>query len=362
MRLITQAAVVVVLAGLGGGAWYVWQNRMDGGAASNPNQPGRGSGALITVDVLPARNGTVIERTESVGTARANESVTVTAKQAGIVTQINFVEGQRVRAGAALAELEAGERRADLDQARAQRNEIRQRLDRARQLRPGGNVAEARLDELESQLHAADARVRAMDARLEDSRIVAPFDGRVGLRQVSLGALVQPGTPVTTLDDVSKIKFEFAVPETVLAQLAVGLNVIARTSAFPDRTFEGKVSVIDTRVDPSTRAVRVNALFDNKDEILKPGLFLNVELALARRENATLIREEALLAEGLRQFVFVVEGDRVKRREVKLGVRLQGEVEILQGVAAGALVVVRGVQRVRDGQTVNTRPFGPPAS
>jgi membrane fusion protein (multidrug efflux system) len=362
MRLITQAAVIVVLAGLGGGAWYLWQNRTEGGAAPNPNQPGRGGGAPITVDVLPARIGTVIERTESVGTARANESVTITAKQAGIVAQINFIEGQRVRAGAALIELEAGERRADVDQARAQRDEIRQRLDRARQLRPGGNVAEARLDELGSQLRAADARVRAMDARFEDSRITAPFEGRVGLRQVSLGALLQPGTPVTTLDDVSKIKLEFAVPETVLAQLALGLNVIGRTSAYPGRIFEGKVSVIDTRIDPATRAVRVNALFDNKDEILKPGLFLNVDLALSRRENAILIREEALLAEGLRQFVFVVEGDRVKRREVRLGVRLQGEVEIVQGLTAGALVIVRGVQRVRDGQSVNTRPFGPPAS
>ena len=279
------------------------------------------------------RSGTVREVVELVGTARANELVTITAKQTGNVDKINFNEGEHVRAGAVLIELEAKERRADVDQARAdleqskaQRDEIKQRLDRSKQLKTSGNVTEARLDELELQLRgaegrirASDAKLRAMDARLDDNRITAPFHGRVGMRQVSLGALVQPGTMVTTLDDLSKIKLDFAVPENFLGKLKQGQRVVARTPAFVNRPFEGVVSVIDLRVDPATRAVRVNAIFENPDDALKPGMFLNVELAIADRQDAVIVPEEVLIAEGGRQFIFVVAEGRAERREIKLG-------------------------------------------
>jgi membrane fusion protein (multidrug efflux system) len=377
MRLITQAAIIVVLAGLGGGAWYLWQQRADNGAAATPaGAQGRSGGQAVPVDVVAARTDVVAEKVESVGTARANESVVITAKQTGNILVINFDEGQRVRAGHMLIELETRERKADIDQAKsdldqskAVRDDAKSRLDRARQLRGSGNVTEARLDELEAALRgaearvrSAEARVRSLDARLDDVRLTAPFDGRVGIRQVSPGALVQPGTPITTLDDISKIKFDFSVPETVLEQLRPGLAVVARSAAFPNRVFEGVVSIVDTRVDPITRAVRVNALFENPDEALRPGMFLNVEMALSRRDNAVIVPEEAIIPEGLKQFVFVVVENRALRREVRIGTRLPGEVEIRDGLKAGEIVVVRGVQRVRDGQQVNPRPLPKPGS
>jgi membrane fusion protein, multidrug efflux system len=372
MRWISQVAVVIGLAAIGAGGWYMWQQHQSGSATASPSA--RAAASIPAVDVLPARAGLVIERVESVGTARANESVTITAKQAGNVSAINFEEGQRVRNGATLIELEAFERKADVDQAkadleqsRAQRDEVRQRLDRAKQLKNTGNVTDARLDELESQLRAAEgrmrateARIRAVNARLDDLRITAPFDGRVGMRQVSMGALVQPGSAITTLDDISKIKFDFAVPEIALGGLKAGLGIVARTSAFPDRKFEGEVAVVDTRVDPVSRAVRVNAVFNNTDELLKPGMFLSVELALTRRENAVIIAEEGVVSEGAKHFVFVVKGDnKIERREIKLGQRLPGEVEVASGLVAGEVVVVRGVQKVRPGQTVAPRPLQP---
>lgn len=371
MRWISQVAVVVGLAAIGAGGWYMWQQRQMGGATASPSAR---QVTIPAVDVLPARSGLVIERVESVGTARANESVTITAKQAGNVAAINFDEGQRVRNGATLIELEAFERKADVDQAkadleqsRAQRDEIRQRLDRAKQLKSSGNVTEARLDELEAQLRAAEgrmraseARIRSVNARLDDLRITAPFDGRVGMRQVSMGALVQPGSAITTLDDISNIKLDFAVPEIALSGLKPGLGIVARSSAFSNRRFVGQVAVVDTRVDPVSRAVRVSAVFDNADEALKPGMFLSVELALARRENAVIIAEEAVVPEGAKHFVFLVTADnKVDRREIKLGQRLPGEVEVLSGLAAGDIVVVRGVQKVRPGQTVAPRTLQP---
>jgi membrane fusion protein (multidrug efflux system) len=360
--------MVAGLGALGAGGWYVSQ-QWGSTATANPAR----ATAPVAVEVVAARTGSVREVVESIGTARANEFVTITAKQAGNVDKINFTEGEHVRAGAVLIELEARERRADVDQARAdleqaraQRDEIKQRLDRSKQLKGTGNVTEARLDELESQLRAAesrirasDAKLRAMDARLDDNRITAPFHGRVGMRQVSLGALVQPGTMVTTLDDVSRIKLDFAVPENFLGKLKPGLRVIARTPAFVNRPFEGIVSVIDSRVDPATRAVRVNAIFENPDDSLKPGMFLNVELALAERQDAVIVPEEVLVAEGGRQYLFVVSEGRAERREVKVGQRFTGEVEVAEGLRAGDLVVARGVQKVRHNQPVSARPLRP---
>jgi membrane fusion protein (multidrug efflux system) len=363
--------VVVGLGAVGAAGWYASQHWGGAGTTASAG-PGRTTGP-VAVEVIAARTGAVREAAESVGTVRANESVTITAKQSGNVAMINFEEGQNVRAGAVLIELEAKERRADVDQSRAdleqsraQRDEIRQRLERARQLKGTGNVTEARLDELESQLRAAEgrirgneAKVRAMDARLDENRITAPFEGRVGMRQVSLGALVQPGTMITTLDDVSKIKLDFAVPENFLGKLKPGLRVVARTPAYVRRDFEGVVSVVDSRVDPATRAVRVNALFDNTDQALKPGMFLNVELALSERQDAVIVPEEVLVAEGGRQFLFVVTEGRAERREVKLGQRFAGEVEVAEGLKAGEQVIARGVQKVRHNQPVASRPLRP---
>lgn len=367
MRVVTQLGVIVVLGVAGAGGWYAYQEYAGGATAATQRQA---PPPPLVEFVTPAAK-RVIEKAEAVGTARANESVTLTTRQTGTVSRILFQEGQTVRQGQSLVELESRERAADMDsvraeiaQARAVADEIRQQLDRTRALRATGNAPEARVDQLESQLRAAEGRIRqnesrlrAADARLDDFRIVAPFEGRVGLRQVSIGALLQPGTAVTTLDDVRTIKLDFSIPEQFLGVLRQGLAVTATTPAFPDRPFLGTVTAIDTRVDPATRAVRLNATFDNADGALKPGMFLNVGLAVATRENAIVLPEDALVAEGTRQFVFVVADGRSIRREVRLGLRQQGEVEIREGVTAADQVIVRGLQRVRHNGPVRAQPF-----
>jgi membrane fusion protein (multidrug efflux system) len=375
MRLVTQAAIIAVLGAAGYGGWTYWQHQQAAVQAS-PAGGQRGGGPPLLVEVAPVRTGVVYEKAEAVGTARAYESVIITAKQTGFVASIAFQEGQLVKSGQPLIELETRERKADvdqakneLDQARAGRDDARQKLDRARQLKSAGAITQSRVDELEAIFRAAEARVRgaearirSFDARLDDVRITAPFSGRVGLRQVSVGALLQPGMPITSLDDMSKMRLDFSVPEIFLGKLREGLKVSARTTAYPGRVFEGVVSAIDTRVDPVSRAVRVNALFDNPDEALRPGLFISVELALDRRENAAIMDEEALVPEGARQYAFVVRDGRAVRVEVKLGNRQQGSVEVLEGLKPGENVIVRGTSRVRPNQPVNARPFQRPSS
>lgn len=357
MRVGTQLLVIALAAGLGGGGWYYWQAQAQGKAPTGTAAPRT---PTVAVDVVRAERGTVEERVQSVGTARANEAVVVTAKVTGIVSSIAFQEGQRVQAGDLLIEFESRQARAELEEARANLEEYRRHLQRAELLRRSGAVTEARFDAAATLVQAGTARVKSMEARLADLRIVAPFAGKVGLRQVSLGNLVQPGTAVTTLDDVGRIKLEFALPEVNLGVLRVGLPVSARSAAYPGRTYEGQVRAIDTRIDPVTRSVRVNAEFANADGSLLPGMFLMVELIAARREDAVLVPEEAVVPEGMRQYLFVVRDGIARRTEITLGERLPGRVEIARGIAIGDQIILRGTQKVRDGTrvTISSQPAG----
>lgn len=369
MRTTSQLAVLALIGGLGA-AWHMYGEQyglprplalVGLEAAPAPAARGGGQGGPIGVAVSPVRVGTVIDRAEAVGTVRARDSVSITAKVTGIVTAIRFQEGQRVREGDQLVDLDAGAVRAELDQARALFDDARSQVVRARQLQPGQSIAAQRLETLEAVARQAEGRVRQAQARLEELRVAAPFSGRVGLRQVSVGALVQPGTLVTTLDDIARVRVEFSVPEVFLARVQAGATVVARSSAFGDRRFTGTVAVVDTRIDTNTRTIRVISEFDNADEALKPGLFMTVEVVLSRRDDAMLVAEEALDPLGDRNFVYVIRDNRARRVEIRVGQRLQGEVEVLSGVQPGDHVVVRGIQRLRNDAPVRvtetlTRP------
>lgn len=355
MRTATQVAILALLGGAAAG-WHFYGERVGLPAPAQLlglAQPGAGGGGRggpggpVGVVVEAVRVGQVVERVESVGTVRAREAVTITSKVAGIVEQIRFAEGQRVEAGETLVQLDAAALRAELDQARALLDDARNQLVRARQLQPGATIAAQRLETLEALARQAQGRVRQAEARLAELRVNAPFSGRVGLRQVSPGALIQPGTAITTLDDTARVRVEFSVPEVHLARIRVGSGVTARSAAYGERRFEGEVAVIDTRIDPATRSIRVISEFDNADEALRPGLFLTVELVLEERARALLIAEEAIDPVGERTFVYVVRDGRARRQEVKLGLRLPGEVEVREGLNAGEPVVVRGIQRLR---------------
>ncbi|HJW78728.1 MAG TPA: efflux RND transporter periplasmic adaptor subunit, partial [Beijerinckiaceae bacterium] len=377
MRWYGQLALVAVLGGAGYAGWLAYK---DGSLARLPvvgeyvaRLGGQGAGsaaapqpAATAVDVDTVRTGRIVELRDAVGTVRAYESITVTVKGSGIVEEISFQEGQKVKLGDVLLRLDSDERRADIEQAKAEtrratalRDELKVRLDRAMALnRTGaGTVAQvedltAQVRTLESAIASAEARRKAAEARLEDLIVRAPFNGRLGTRSVSLGAYVTPGMRITTLDDLSKVRLDFAVPENILAQLDIGQTVRAVSAAFGQRVFEGKVAVIDPRVDPVTRSVRLTAEFPNPDEALKPGMFLSVALEVSVKNDAVIVSEEAIVGEGLRHLIYVVKDNMVERRVVRIGQRQQGRVEVVDGLRPGEIVIVRGVQRVRPGQAV----------
>ena len=359
MRVVTQLAIVMVLAAVGGGVWY-YQDRLPFRSAPAAEKQGRPPAREVAVEVAAARTGEITITVEAVGTTRANEAVIITSKVRGMIAKISFQEGRKVKAGVVLVEMDAGELKAELEEKRAERDNARQLLNRARLLLRKRNVSKARVEELEAGLQAAEARVRANQARLADYVVRAPFDGRLGLRRVSRGALVEPGDEITTLDDVTPIKLDFEVPEVALGRLAPGLPFVARSAALPDRSFTGKVVTIGSRVDPVTRSIAVRGAIPNDDEMLKPGMFLTVTLVAETRPQAVLIPEEAVVSSASGHFVFALHGGKAVRTEVELGQRLPGEVEVLSGLEPGVIVIIGGLQKIRDGVAV--RPLAPEAA
>jgi membrane fusion protein (multidrug efflux system) len=341
-------AVAVVCA-----AWaiYATQHRPAAGAGGPPAGGGTRAGAPASVTLAPVRAERISQKLEALGNARANESVDISTKISNIVTAVTFRDGERVKRGQVLVQLDDAQARADVAAAQAALTESESQYNRSRELLNTQALSKSSFDQLEATLKANRARLGAASARLEDTVIRAPFSGRVGLRRVSVGTLISPGDVITTLDDTSVIKLDFSVPENFLASLREGLSIRATAPAYPGRSFSGSVSSIDSRVDVATRAVIVRALLANEDGALKPGMFLNVSLANDERE-ALVIPEEALTPEAERQFVFVVADGKASRREVRIGGRRPGTVEITAGLTAGERVVVEGTQKIRDGAIV----------
>jgi membrane fusion protein (multidrug efflux system) len=317
-------------------------------ASERARSGARGSIAVITAAVRSERLATQLS---ALGTARANEAVEVTSKTSKTVTAVRFRDGERVQKGQLLVELDGAQARADLAEAEAARAESASQVNRSKELLSTRALSEAQYEQLEATMKGNEARVASARSRVDDTVIRAPFSGRVGLRRVSIGSLVSPGTTITTLDDISVIKVDFSVPENFLASLREGLKVAAIAAAFPDREFEGKVTSVDSRVDSVTRSVTVRAIVPNADSALKPGMFLNVRLARDERD-ALMIPEAALVPEQSRQFIYVVEDGKALRREVRIGRREPGRVEVIAGLRSGDHVIVEGTQKIREGSAV----------
>lgn len=289
---------------------------------------------------------------EALGNARANESVDIRPKITATLTEILFEEGQTVEAGDVLVKLDDLEQVADLAAAKAGLVESSASYKRSSELFKTNVGSESQLLQDEARKIANQAMVSVAEARMAETIVRAPFAGRIGLRRVSLGSLLGPGTVITTLDDTHIIKVDFDLPEVYLSRLQPGLVVHAHSAAWPDQQFTGLVSSVDTRVDPVSRTIRVRSVMPNEKGLLRPGMFLTVTL-LNDSIDALVIPERALIPERSRQFVFVVdENQLVERREVRIGRRRIGEVEILEGLSAGELVIVDGTQKARDGQAV----------
>jgi membrane fusion protein (multidrug efflux system) len=322
----------------------------DRGSGSDAGRGGGDRPVPVTTQRLQMRP--FSDTVQALGTVQARESVTVTAKVSETVEDVHFDSGDVVKAGAPLVTLSGQAQQASLREAQAAANEAERLLQRQSELAAQQLIARSQLDTQRATRDAANARVAQIRAQLGDRTIRAPFSGVLGLRQVSPGSLVTPGTAVATLDDIARVYVDFPVPEIRLAEVEVGQQLSATSAAYPEQRFEGTVSTVDARIDPATRAVIVRGDFPNPDRALKPGMLMQVTLSQAERP-ALLVPEIAVVQVGTDSFVYRVKPDgTVERVNVEIGARRDGMAEVVKGVKAGDVVVVDGTGKLRPGSKV----------
>ena len=286
---------------------------------------------------------------------RALESINISATVTETIKKLHFEDGDVVKKGQLLAELDDTAEQAMLASAKAQLAEPTRETERLRNLVKSGAVSEVRLQTMETQVDVAEQMLEEMQAQMSDRRIEAPFDGVLGFRMKSDGALVSPGDVITTIDVVDPVRYDFTVPETFLSGLKPGLETIAHSDAWPGVEFKGKVTQIESRVNPVTRSLTVRSEIPNKENKLRPGMLMTTVLKKNVSDSLS-VPERALVAVQRNQFVFVIEeadGKKIsKRTPVKVGRRKPGVAEILEGIEEGQQVVTDGLIGIRDGGEV----------
>ena len=309
---------------------------------------------LVTVG--PAVAHQFSDRYVAVGTANANEQVSVRAPVTERITQLGFSDGDYVKQGQMLAVLAQGQETASLASAQARAREADQQLSRISELHRRGFATNASLDAQTASATAARAQANEARASIGDRVVRAPFSGQVSLRRISVGAVVSAGDEIAAVSDLSSIKLDFTIPETMLANVRVGQEIIAKASAYPDYVASGKIVAIDPVVNPQTRTATLRAILPNRNALLKPGMLLSVTIE-SKTRMATAVPELSLVREGDTSFVYTVGSDlKAKRTPVKTGARDGNLVEVIEGLNVGDKIVTEGVVKLSDGATVRTGP------
>lgn len=313
----------------------------------------RGGGpAPVIVEIAQTR--TIDDIIEALGTVKANEQTTLASKITERVREVLFEDGQLVSKGDLLVQLDDTEVQAMLAEAKAQLGEREAQIERIKSVEDSGALSRSVIDEEMSRYGIARARMDLIQAGVNDRRIVAPFDGQVGLREISPGQLVTSADTIITISDLTPVKVDFTVPERYISRLRTGQTITATSVAFPDRIFEGEVRSISPNIDPISRAAQIRAFIPNEDHALFPGMLLNVRINLGSNEVLT-IDEAALIPLANKQFVMIVgEDGMAKQVEVEMGRRFPGEVEIVDGITPGTQVITQGF-RARSGSPVEVK-------
>lgn len=345
--VLSRSIVFLVISGVAGGACYYWKKKLDTPPPAKA-AVAKSAGNVITAKVKKENYATDIE---AIGTVLADESTAIMPSVTERVVSLNFDDGQRVKKGDLLATLSDAEEQAMIASAKSSLAEEEREIARLAALVKDGAAPEAKLQERQTMAEVARQRIREAEAKLADRRIVAPFDGVLGLRRISVGALASPTTVITTLDKIDVVKIDFSVPETAMISLNKGTEIVAYAEAAREKKFKGKLAQLDSRVDPVTRSVTARAEVPNSDGALKPGMLVMVKITMEPRLSLS-VPERALVPVGSKAFVFAVEGEKAKRIEVKTGRRKPGYIEIESGVAEGQIIIADGLVGLQDGAAI----------
>jgi membrane fusion protein, multidrug efflux system len=296
----------------------------------------------------------------AVGSLRSDESVIVRSEQSGRIVALNFKEGQPVKKGQLLVQLDDSVTRAELGQANANLKLAKAKFDRAAELKERNFISGQAKDEAENALKVAEASVKLIEARLSRFNIEAPFSGTIGLRTASLGDYIKDGQDIVNLEKTDPIKVDFKVPELFQSKVRVGQTLAVNLDAIPGKDFTGTVFAVNPQLDAAGRAVVMRAQMTNANGALKPGMFARVRLTLSESSEAVVVPEQAVFMQGEDQVMYRVVDGRAQRTKVEVGQRRDGKAEILQGISATDTIVLAGWQRLRDGAPVRAAGGGGP--
>ena len=368
-RMHTVVAVIGLTV-LAGAAWW-WQNKprpdaaaSSAAAASAPRgasaaAAGAGAAGPVTVEVGKVQRLRIEDDAQAVGTLSSRQSVMLRPEVSGRIARLGFTDGQRVRRGQLLVQLDDTLQAAQLRQSQALAGIASTNLQRNRELVAQNFVSQSVVDQSAAALEVAQAQVALSRAQLERMKILAPFDGVAGIRSVNVGDYVKDGADLVNIEDTSQVWVDFRLPERYVAQLKRGLPVEVALDAMPGRSFRGQVDALDSQVDANGRSLLVRARLANPEGVLRSGMFARTRTLFAVRENALVVPEEALVPQGGKQYLIkVIDGPQGKvsqRLQARLGVRVPGKVEILDGVAEGEVVVTAGQARLLRGDSQPVR-------
>jgi membrane fusion protein (multidrug efflux system) len=311
----------------------------------------------VSVKVTNAKLAEFKDSIEAIGTTSANEKVFITSKYSDLVESVSFSDGQLVKKGDVLIRLNNQEERAKVNELEANLSESMAQLKRFQELLNSKAMSKSLVDQQEAKAKAISAQLQSARTKVNDLIIKAPFDGILGFRDVSVGSYIDAGSVITSLDDLSLIKVDFDLPERFLPTIKLGQSITALNSAYKKQQFIGKITSIDTRINPITRSLKVRAIIPNKNLALRPGMLLNIEV-VRQVEMLLQLSESSIIPIKDKHFVFIIENDKEQmqtavRKTVTIGRRLPGIVEIIDGIDQQDLVVIEGALKLRDGAKVN---------
>ena len=321
------------------------------------------------VEATKVRQMTMRDDAEAVGSLRSRRSVVLRPEISGRITQLNFSDGQRVRKGQLLVQLDDQLPRAQVQQSRAELSIARANHKRNQELVAQGFISQRSVDESAANLEVAEAKLALAEATAQRLRIVAPFDGVAGIRGVNVGDYLKDGADIVNVEDLDAVYVDFRLPERLQNKVKTGQTARVAFDALPGVQYSAVVLAINPQIDADGRSLAVRGCIDNRRLQLRPGMFARVTAVFGERSDANVVPEEAIVPDGAAPYVLRVvagteEGSQVaKRTTVRLGARTPGFVEVVEGLAPGDVVVTAGQQRLqRDGMAVRVVELGQPSA
>lgn len=310
------------------------------------------AGKSVTVKTEIAHLEEISQNIFAIGTVVSNQEVSLTTPVSKKVTKILFSDGQFVEKGDLIVQLDDSQEQAEKKNLEATYAEQKREFDRLEPLRKARVISEKDYEMQRTKMITAQASLDLINAKINELRIEAPFGGKLGLKNVSVGALIPVGTEVTTLDDIREVKVDFYVPEKYISKLHVGDSVIATSDSYKNINFNGSILAISTRIDKDSRMLAVRGIFNNEKLMLRSGMSLKLNVKFNKRFSIC-IPEKSVVSVGDKKYIYVVEDNKAKKVEVQTGKREGGKIEIVNGLNSGDIFISDGIINVKDGVSLN---------